>query len=96
MCLKIRDYKHMNERHASSIERSTYIQKQSPKGVLLKKVFLKYVLFIKKRLQRRCFSVNIAKFSRTSFFYRTPPVATSDQYTSPSVLVEYRKDARKN
>ena len=96
MCLKIRDYKHMNERHASPIERSTYIQKQSPKGVLLKKVFLKYVLFIKMRLQRRCFSVNIAKFSRTSFFYRTPPVATSDQYTSLSVLVEYRKDARKN
>ena len=81
------DYKHMNESHASPIERSTYIQKQSPKSVLLKKVFLKYVLFIKKRLRRRCFSVNIAKFSRTS---------TSDQYTSPSVLVEYRKDTRKN
>ena len=77
----------MNESHASPIERSTYIQKQSPKSVLLKKVFLKYVLFIKKRLRRRCFSVNIAKFSRTS---------TSDQYTSPSVLVEYRKDTRKN
>ena len=86
----------MDESHASPIERSTYIQKQSPKSVLLKKVFLKYVLFIKKRLRRRCFSVNIAKFSRSSFFYKTPPVATSDQYTSPSVLVEYRKDTRKN
>ena len=34
------------------------LQKQSPRGVLLK----------------RCFSVNFAKFLRTPFFYRTPPV----------------------
>ena len=33
--------------------------------------------FIKKRPQYRCFPVNIVKFLRTTFFYRTPPVATS-------------------
>ena len=32
--------------------------------------------FIKKRLQHRCFLVNIAKFLKTAF-YRTPPVAAS-------------------
>ena len=30
-----------------------------------------------KRLLHRCFPVNFAKFLRTSFFYRTPPVAAS-------------------
>ena len=30
---------------------------------------------LKKRLQHRCFPVNFVKFSRTPFFYRTPPVA---------------------
>ena len=30
-----------------------------------------------KRLQHRCFPVNIAKFLRTAFFYRTPPVVAS-------------------
>ena len=30
--------------------------------------------FIKNRLQHRCFPVNIAKFLRTPFFNRTPPV----------------------
>ena len=33
--------------------------------------------FIKKRLQHRCFPVNIAKSLGTVFFYRTPPVAPS-------------------
>ena len=32
--------------------------------------------FIKKRLQHRCFAVNIAKFLRIAP-YRTPPVAAS-------------------
>ena len=33
--------------------------------------------FIKKRLQRSCFPVKFAKFLRTLFFYRRPPVAAS-------------------
>ena len=33
--------------------------------------------FIKKRLQRKCFPVNIPKFLRAAFFNRTPPVAVS-------------------
>ena len=33
--------------------------------------------FIKKKLQHRCFPVNIAKFLRTAF-YRTPTVAASE------------------
>ena len=33
--------------------------------------------FIKKRLQHRCFHVNIAEFLRTVFFYRTPVMAAS-------------------
>ena len=32
---------------------------------------------IKKRLQHRCFPMNIAKFLKTALFYRTHPVATS-------------------
>ena len=36
--------------------------------------------FIKKRLQHRCFPVNIAKFLRTPFFYRTPFVSVSALY----------------
>ena len=35
-------------------------------------------LFIKKKLQHRCFPVNIAKFLRTDFSYRTPMVAASE------------------
>ena len=33
---------------------------------------------LKKRLRRRCFSMNFEKFLRTRFFYRTPPVAVSE------------------
>ena len=33
---------------------------------------------LKAKLWHRCFPVNFAKFLRTSFFYRTPPVAASD------------------
>ena len=39
---------------------------------LLKKGLLN---FIKKRLQHRCFPVNIAKLFKNSFLYRLPPVA---------------------
>ena len=34
--------------------------------------------FIKKRLQDRCFPVNIATFLRTAFFYRAPLVDASE------------------
>ena len=34
--------------------------------------------FIKKSLKHRWFPVNFAKFLRTPFFYRTPPVSASD------------------
>ena len=40
----------------------------------------KYLNLIKKRLQKRYFPVNIAKFLRTSFFCRTPQVAASVFY----------------
>ena len=33
--------------------------------------------FIKKVLQHRCFPMKFAKFFRTPFFYRTPPMAAS-------------------
>ena len=35
-----------------------------------------------KRLQHRCFSLNIAKILRTAFFYRTPLVAASVKSTT--------------
>ena len=38
---------------------------------------LKACNFIKKRLQYKCFPVNIGKFLRATFFNRTPPVAAS-------------------
>ena len=44
---------------------------------VLKKFFWRPATLLKKRLQHRCFPVNIAKFLRTAFFYRTPLVATS-------------------
>ena len=52
---------------------------------LLKKVAsLQAYNFIKKRLQHRCFPVNIAKFLRTAFLWNTSPVAaiepTEDTY----------------
>ena len=33
--------------------------------------------FIKKRLQHKCFPVNIGKFLRVVFFYRAPLIAGS-------------------
>ena len=38
---------------------------------------LKACNFVKKRLQHSCFPVNIAKFLRINFFYRTSLVAAS-------------------
>ena len=35
-------------------------------------------VFIKKKLKHRCFSVNIAKFVRADFCYRTPMAAASE------------------
>ena len=44
-------------------------------SLLLNKVSgLKVCNFIKNRLQHRCFTKKFAKFSRTTFFYRIPPV----------------------
>ena len=60
-----------------------FFQKQSSRGVLQKKVFLKISqnsslgrskTSLKKRLWHRCFPVNFAKFLRTPFFCRTPPL----------------------
>ena len=46
----------------------------------IKRVFLRFshYNFIKKRFRHECFPVNVATFLRI-FFYRTPPVAVSDQ-----------------
>ena len=38
--------------------------------------------FIKNRFQRRCFSVNIAKFIKTTFLYRAPLVTASERTKS--------------
>ena len=47
---------------------------------LFKKVAgLRLATLIKKKLQQRCYPVNIAKFLRT-VFYRTPPAAASDYF----------------
>ena len=43
---------------------------------------------LKKRLWRRCFPVNFAKFLKNTFSYRTPPVAAS------GVLNKFRKILR--
>ena len=47
---------------------------------------LRPATLLKKRLQRRCCHVNIAKFLRRAFFYRTPPVAASP---STSEILSY-------
>ena len=41
---------------------------------------------IKKRLQHTCFSVKFATFLRTHFFYRTTPVAATEQTQEISVV----------
>ena len=54
---------------------SQYSQKDKCVGVSFNKIaVLKACNFIKKKLQHRCFPVNIAKFLRTAF-YRTPLLA---------------------
>ena len=47
---------------------------------------LKTCSFAKKRLQHRCFPVKFAKFLRTPFFNRAPPVAASEQTEEISVV----------
>ena len=42
------------------------------RGILVNKNFIN---FIKKETPTRVFAVNLAKFFRTPFFYRTEPVA---------------------
>ena len=44
---------------------------------LIKLQFRRLAILFKKKLLHRCFPVNIAKFLRTPFFYRTPLVAVS-------------------
>ena len=41
---------------------------------------LRPAILLKKSLWHGCFPVNFAKFLRTLFFYRTPPVAASKAY----------------
>ena len=48
---------------------------------------LKAYNFIKKRPQHRCFPVSIAKFLRTSFFYRTLVAASAKPTTSQESLL---------
>ena len=38
-------------------------------------LIIRLATLFKKRLKHRCFPVKLAKFLRTPFFYRTPPVA---------------------
>ena len=39
-----------------------------------------------KRLEHKCFPVNIEKYLRTVFFYRTPLMATSEKLEEPSSI----------
>ena len=41
---------------------------------------LRSATLLKKRLVNRCFPMKFPKFSRTPFFYRTPPVAASAMF----------------
>ena len=45
---------------------------------LFNKVADLQLYYNKKRLQHRCFPVNIEEFSRTRFLHITPPVAASE------------------
>ena len=51
------------------------------KSLFNKVAALKACNFIKKRLQHKCFPVNIAKFFKNSLFYRKPLVAASKQHS---------------
>ena len=51
---------------------------------------LKVCNFIQKTLQHRCFPVNIAKYLRTAFFYRTSPVvALFIEFFFPTLVVSF-------
>ena len=53
--------------------------KQLSQSLFFNKVaVLRPATSLKKRLWPRCFSVNFAKFFRTLFFTKAPPVATSE------------------
>ena len=52
------------------------------------------VHFIKKRLQHKCFPVNIAKFLRAAFFYRTPSVAGFGALVSKSWTCHKAKSSK--
>ena len=56
-------------------KRLVQTQKQSFADFFKVGVGLKACIFVKKRLQHKYFPVNIAKFLRAAFFYRTPLVA---------------------
>ena len=45
--------------------------------------------FIKKRLQHRCFPVNVAQFLRTPVFYRPTPVAASAWWRSERIILTF-------
>ena len=42
--------------------------------------------FIKKRLQHRCFPVNIYYILKNTFFHRTPPAAASEIFKSVNLF----------
>ena len=42
---------------------------------------LSFANVIQNKLQPTCYSVNIVKFLTKAFFYRTPPVTASEQYS---------------
>ena len=56
---------------------------------------LKVRNFVKKKLRNRFFTVNIAKFLRTPFFYRTPLVAVSAMYMLLFCAILAQADQRK-
>ena len=89
---RIADKKKKISRFSSSNQKPTLTKsnRSSHQEVFCKKVvltnFSKFagkhlcqgLFFIKKRLRHRGFSVNLVKFLRTLFFYRTPLVAASN------------------
>ena len=45
------------------------------RSILINKNFINFINFFKKETPTQVFAVNLAKFFRTPFFYRTDPVA---------------------
>ena len=67
--------------------REAVIRSCSSKIGVFFKFHLKACNFIKKRLQHKCFPVNIANFLKTAFLNRISPVSASDKVDNTPQLL---------